>query len=190
MPQFIRSSEQDYQTNCLLINSVHCTNAIGMGEKCSLLHNRYYLCSAWMDSSQICTSDKRHPTPHISFKRNCLRYLLLMKYEIYQLDHFFWVTLYCMWFHILQYFQWKNCLKVVVPIFTNFSKMWRFWYHMREHIRSTYWHLNIKLAVIVEIFTIKWHKFGIHKTVCVQCTVQWENLKWTFASNNNMRTNE
>ena len=90
MLHLIRSNEQDYHTNCLLIYSVHCTNAIGMGEKCSLLHNRYYLRSAWMDSSQIFTSNRRHPTTRISIKKNCLRYLLLMKFEIYQLDHFFW----------------------------------------------------------------------------------------------------
>ena len=48
-------------------NSLNCANAIIniMGGKRNLLCNRYYLRSAWLDSSQIFTKDSRHSDAYI-----------------------------------------------------------------------------------------------------------------------------
>ena len=49
--EWTRSISRSCKT--LYWNSFNCANAIGIGGKRNLLHNRYYLRSAWLDSSQI-----------------------------------------------------------------------------------------------------------------------------------------
>ena len=44
----------------------------------------------------------------------------------------------------------------------------------------TYWNLNINFAVITEIFTIKWYKFGNHKQFVNISIHWWEWIRITF----------